>query len=83
MQARGPRRFAVTQGRELEVGQLRRQVRLQSEAIYRVCGWTETLVQVTVVRAPGLRSGQRFTFTRSAVAGMEVLAEEDGSAQHA
>jgi hypothetical protein len=57
------------------VGEFRRQTGLSTEAVYRVCGCTETVVQVEVVRAPGLDSGQRFTFTRAAVANMAVVSD--------
>jgi hypothetical protein len=59
---------------ELAVGQLRKQVFLETEAVYRVCEVSATSVQVEVVRAPGLTPGQRFTFTAAAVLRMALLA---------
>lgn len=64
---------------EFFVGQLRRQVRLGSEAVYRVCGYDDYAVYVEVLRAPGLKSGLRFKFARDAVALMDTL--EDGDVQ--
>ncbi len=61
---------------ELIVGELRRHVRLGTEAVYRVCGWTDRLVDVEVVSAPGLERGQRFTLTREAVTSMSVVSEQ-------
>jgi hypothetical protein len=60
----------------LAVGQLRRQRRLHSEAVYRVCDWTDAFVEVAVVNAPGLRASQRFRFTRETVLGMDVVAPD-------
>jgi hypothetical protein len=46
--------------------------------VYRVCGWTDELVEVEVVRAPGLRPGQRFNFELAAVCRMTpVVAPSD------
>ncbi len=61
------------QGHELTIGQLRRQVLLGSEALYRVCGFGEKLVEVEVVRAPGLKSGRRLQLTRDAVEHMDPV----------
>jgi hypothetical protein len=58
---------------ELAVGQLRRQTRLSSEAIYEICELTAQYARVEVVRAPGLRAGQHFKFSRAAVALMELV----------
>jgi hypothetical protein len=58
---------------ELAVGQLRRQRALGSEALYRVGGWDADRVRVEVVEAPGLQSGDEFTFTRDAVSAMKVV----------
>jgi hypothetical protein len=55
------------------VGQFRRQIKLGSEAIYRVCARDRNYVHVEVVSAPGLRPGERFRFTRAAVEVMELL----------
>ena len=52
-------------------------MKLGSEAVYRVCGFTGELVQVEVVSAPCLAAGQRFTFVRAAVLSMSVVL--DGS----
>jgi hypothetical protein len=38
-----------------------------------VCHLGEALVEVEVVRAPGLPSGQRFNVTRDAVENMELV----------
>ena len=69
------RKITVTPAKELRIGELRRQVRLASEAVYRVCGWDQLLVQVEVVRAPGLSPGQRFQFALEAVMQMDVVAD--------
>lgn len=61
----------------LAVGQLRRQMKLGSPAVYRVCGCEEDCVRVEVVTAPGLRPGQHFKFTRAAVARMELVEETE------
>lgn len=53
--------------------QLRRQVTLRSEAVYRIHDFEDWLVAVEVVRVPGLRPGQRFRFTREAVERMDCL----------
>jgi hypothetical protein len=68
--ATGTRESGVT---ELRVGEFRRHVRLGTAAVYRVCAWTEALVQVEVDRAPGLQAGQRFTFDRAIVDAMEIV----------
>jgi hypothetical protein len=64
----------------LEVGQLRRQVRLGSQAVYRVCAVEDSHVDVEVIDAPGLEPGQRFRFTRDALLEMEILDEAEGHA---
>jgi hypothetical protein len=74
------RKVTVTPARELRIGELRRHVRLASEAVYRVCGWDQLLVQVEVVRAPGLNPGQRFQFTLEAVMQMDVVVPGDDDA---
>ena len=61
----------------LAVGQLRRQVMLESEAVYSVLALGAETVSVEVVRAPGLTAGRRFEFTREAVLRMDLL---DGDA---
>ena len=61
----------------LEVGQLRRQRRLHSEAVYRVRDWTDAFVDVEVVTAPGLQASQRFRFTREAVLAMGVVPPDE------
>lgn len=61
------------QGHELTIGQVRRQVILGTEAVYRICGLGEELVEVEVVRAPGLPCGRRFNLTRSAVENMDLV----------
>jgi hypothetical protein len=68
------RKVVSTTRQELRVGELRRQVVLHSEAVYRVCDWNQTLVEVEVVSAPGLEPGRRFHFTVSAVTAMTVVA---------
>jgi hypothetical protein len=64
---------------ELVVGQLRRQVRLDTDAVYRVQGWDDSHVRVQVVRAPGLTPGDTFTFTREAVQAMHVIRKRDSA----
>ena len=61
------------QDHELTIGQLRRQVLLGTEALYRVCGLGEELVEVEVVSAPGLPSGRRFNLTRDAIERMDLV----------
>lgn len=58
---------------ELTVGQLRRQVLLGTEAVYRVRGLSKELVEVEVVSAPGLPSGRRFNLTRDAIERMDLV----------
>ncbi len=65
---------------ELAVGQVRRLARLGSEAVYRIDSIDDELVWVEVVDAPGLRPGQRFRFTRTSVARMELEAVADRTA---
>jgi hypothetical protein len=65
---------------EPSIGQLRRQVVLGTEAVYRVVGLTARSVQVEVVRAPGLTPGDRYMFTRAAVLRMDVLDLDEGAA---
>lgn len=62
---------------DLRVGQIRRQERLGSECLYRVCGLDAALATVEVIRAPGLAAGQRFRFTRAAVARMQRVDPQD------
>ena len=64
----------VTAATELKVGEFRRRVSLGVEAVYRVCDWNDELAEVEVVRAPGLRRGQRFKFDVAAVRSMTVVA---------
>jgi hypothetical protein len=64
---------------ELKTGELRSRVILGTEAIYRVCDWNDELAEVEVVQAPGLRSGQRFTFDVAAVRSMAVVAGPPGA----
>jgi len=56
----------------VEPGQLRRKRLLDSEAVYRVVAVADDVVEVEVVRAHGLKEGQRFSFTHEAVAAMEL-----------
>lgn len=63
---------------ELRVGQLRRQLRLGSEAVYRITAVGSVLVELSVVRAPGLAADRTFVFSRDAVLAMEVVGETDG-----
>ncbi|MGP0048273.1 MAG: hypothetical protein ACLPZR_05400 [Solirubrobacteraceae bacterium] len=64
---------------EITVGELRRQVLLGSESLYRVCACDGDHVEVEVVRAPGLRPGLRFAFTADAVAAMSLVDDRDAS----
>lgn len=64
---------ALGDGSRLAPGQVRRVVRLGSEALYRVHECAGPLVEVEVVRAPGLSEGQRFRFSREAVLEMELV----------
>jgi hypothetical protein len=63
----------VTPATELRVGEIRRHLSLGTEAIYRVCDWNDELVEVEVVRAPGLGRGERFKFDVAAVRSMTVV----------
>jgi hypothetical protein len=56
----------------VEQGQIRRNRLLESEAIYRVVAVADDLVEVEVVEAPGLKPGQRFSFTAEVVEAMEL-----------
>jgi hypothetical protein len=56
----------------VEPGQIRRNRLLETEAVYRVVSVADDVVEVEVVRAPGLKEGQRFSFTQEAVAAMEL-----------
>ena len=62
---------------EPAAGQVRRNVMLGTEAVYRVCSIRGDLVDVEVIRAPGLSAGQRFALTRNAVGAMEVVSNGD------
>jgi hypothetical protein len=53
------------------VGDVLRHRRLGSLATYRVIGDHGDLLELEVIDAPGLSPGQRFRFTRAAVADME------------
>ena len=59
--------------RELAEGQLRRQIRLGSKAVYRVCACEGNYARVEVVQAPGLRPGQHYKFARADVELMELV----------
>src|SRR5271163_2421106 len=59
----------------LSIGQLRRQISLGSEAVYRVSDVKPTSVKVEVVRAPGLTPGFRFALTPAAVLRMDLVDE--------
>lgn len=63
---------------DLVIGQIRCQTRLGTGAAYRVCCFDDELVEVEVVQASGLTAGQRFRFTRAAVAAMRVADEAAG-----
>lgn len=60
---------------ELAVGQLRSQVRLGTQALYRVRDWDEHGVRMEVVSAPGLAAGAVFMFTKGAVRDMDVVTD--------
>jgi hypothetical protein len=64
----------------IEEGQLRRQVRLGSKALYRVHACEGNYARVEVVQAPGLRPGAHYRFTRAALEGMELVEEASDSA---
>jgi hypothetical protein len=53
---------------------------LGTEAVYRICALREDLVEVEVVRAPGLEIGLKFFFTREAVEAMEPVSDGESSA---
>ncbi len=58
----------------LDAGTQLRHRRLGTEAVYRVLGVAGDVVNVEVVRAPGLLSGTRLRLTTDAVHAMERLA---------
>ena len=62
-------------GNQLDAGQIRRLIRLGSEALYRVCACEGKHVWVEVVDAPGLKAGQHFKLLRSDVAKMQLVAD--------
>jgi hypothetical protein len=62
---------------DVNVGEVRHQVRFGSEALYRVCGLDREFARVEVIRAPGLEAGRHFTFTRAAVALMQLVTAPD------
>jgi hypothetical protein len=64
---------------EPATGQLRRHVMLGTEAVYRVRAVRHEIIDVEVVRAPGLQAGQRFAFTREVVVAMELLSSPASS----
>lgn len=49
---------------------------LGSEALYRVASVEDSLIEVQVVRAPGLIQGTRLRFTAAAAAAMELVSAE-------
>jgi hypothetical protein len=57
----------------LAIGQLRRESKLGSDALYRIIGFHDELVEVEVITAPGLGPGRRFRFTRPALEAMAVV----------
>ena len=63
---------------DLSVGQLRRRTMLSSEAVYRVTAVSAAMVELSVVRAPGLPTDRKFVFSRDAVLAMELLGETGG-----
>ncbi len=66
-----------SEGPGLSVGQLRRHIALESEAVYRVLELGPATIMVEVIRAPGLSAGLRFDFTREAVLAMELVGEDE------
>jgi hypothetical protein len=48
---------------------------LGTDALYRVCEFGEDLVEVEVVRAPGLQAGRRLSLTRDAVEKMDLVSD--------
>ena len=60
-------------------GQLRRHVRLGSEALYRVCSCEGGSVNLEVVRSPGLRPGQHFKCPAATVAAMELVVQVENA----
>jgi hypothetical protein len=52
---------------------------LGTEAVYRVRAVRHEIIDVEVVRAPGLQAGQRFAFTREVVVAMELLSSPASS----
>jgi hypothetical protein len=70
-------RVVTARDEEIGVGQVRRQVRLSTECLYRVCELEGEYATVEVIRAPGLAAGQRFRFTRAAVELMQCVDPHD------
>ena len=54
--------------------------RLGEDALYRVVGVRGEVVEVEVVRAPGLQSGTHIRFTQDAVSHMKVVEEASTTA---
>ena len=62
-----------TRRTDIKPGSRWRQVRLGSEAVYRVLACSAEHVDVEVERAPGLETGMRLRLTRAAVEAMEPM----------
>jgi hypothetical protein len=60
-------------GRDDPRGELRRQEVLGTEAVYRIVDVQGELVEVEVVRAPGLAPGRRLRLTADAVQRMQLI----------
>jgi hypothetical protein len=57
----------------LKVNQHRSHARLGTKAVYRVCDLTDSLVEVEVVKSPGLKRGQHFQFDAATVRKMPIV----------
>jgi hypothetical protein len=67
----------------VESGQLRRNRVLESEATYRVVDVGDEVVEVEVIDAPGLKPGQRFSFTTKMVEAMDVVGAAEATSRPA
>jgi hypothetical protein len=67
----------------VEPGQIRRKRLLNSEATYRILGVADDVVEVEVVEAPGLKAGQRFSFTTEVVGAMELVGATEATSRPA
>jgi hypothetical protein len=63
-------------------GDVRRNVKLETEAVYEVVSVGDETVEVIVRVAPGIESGTRLRLSRESVAEMEPVAADTASPRH-